>query len=172
MIAERKPDRAPGEIVAREMTVDDIPGVLAIDQQSFPNPWPEHTYRYELRENPAAHLIVLEEPAAGRIVGIAGYWLVVDEAHISTFAIHPDYRRRGLGRLLLAAMLADADRRGAVLATLEVRVGNEAAQRLYRSFDFRQVGRRRGYYRDNGEDALLMTATKLIHPGFDVQGGA
>jgi ribosomal-protein-alanine N-acetyltransferase len=140
------------------MRPEDIPAVMEIDRASFPNPWPENVYLYELRENRAAHLLVLVESPSGRIVGFVGYWLVVDEAHISTFAIRPDCRRRGLGAALLAGMLRDAAGRGAVSALLEVRAGNHSAQALYGRFAFREVGCRRGYYRDNGEDALLMTA--------------
>jgi ribosomal-protein-alanine N-acetyltransferase len=92
------------------------------------------------------------------VVGYAGYWFVVDEAHISTIAVHPEWRGRGVGEHLLVHLLGQALDLGAVAATLEVRVSNTAAQNLYRKYGFEQVGRRRRYYRDNGEDALLMTA--------------
>jgi len=95
------------------------------------------------------------------VVGYIGFWYVVDEAHISTLAVHPAYRGRGIGAQLLAAMLREAAGLGARLATLEVRVGNLAAQRLYLKFGFEEVGRRPAYYRDNAEDALLMTLAPL-----------
>ena len=154
----REQDAGNGEYGTREMQAEDIPAVMAIDRGSFPNPWPENVYLYELRENHAAHLLVLAHRDSCKIVGFVGYWLVVDEAHISTFAIHPDCRKRGLGGQMLAGMLRDAVARGAVSALLEVRAGNRDAQALYARYAFREVGRRRGYYRDNGEDALLMTA--------------
>jgi [ribosomal protein S18]-alanine N-acetyltransferase len=147
-----------GDYRTREMQPEDIPAVMEIDRVSFPNPWPENVYRYELRENHAAHLLVLAHRDSDVLVGFVGYWLVVDEAHISTFAVSPEFRKRGLGGVMLAGMLRDAVGRGAVSALLEVRAGNRDAQALYARFAFQVVGRRRGYYRDNGEDALLMTA--------------
>jgi ribosomal-protein-alanine N-acetyltransferase len=92
------------------------------------------------------------------VIGYAGFWFVLDEAHISTIAVHPDWRGRHVGERLLVAMLERALDLNAVTATLEVRVTNERAQNLYRKYAFDVVGRRKRYYRDNGEDALLMTA--------------
>lgn len=156
------------------MEVADIPQVADIDRLSFPLPWSSTSYRYELVENRAAHFIVaavpglesrrglfarlLRQPSAHLIVGYAGYWLVVDEAHIGTIATHPDWRGYGVGERLLVSLLRDALAHGAREAKLEVRVGNEVAQRLYRKYGFEEVGRRKRYYRDNGEDALLMNA--------------
>ncbi len=151
------PEKQP---TLRTMRLDDIPRVMAIDSLSFPNPWPESTYRFEISENPSAHLIVLEvekEDGGRHVVGFAGYWFIIDEAHISTLAVHPDWRGGGLGQLLLRELLREAARRGALSATLEVRLGNHVAQRLYGRHGFAVVGRRLGYYSDNGEDALLMT---------------
>lgn len=141
------------------MTEADIPAVVAIDRRSFPVPWSERSYRFELLENPAALLLVAEATAEpGRpVVGYVGLWLLGEEAHISTLAVDPAYRRRGIGRRLLRAALERAAAAGAQAVTLEVRVSNAAAIALYRSFGFQEVGVRRGYYRDNGEDALLMT---------------
>lgn len=161
MAKNRENHAGNGIYLARAMEPADLPAVMEIDGASFPNPWPESTYLFELRENHAAHLLVLVHRDSGKVVGFIGYWLVVDEAHISTFAIHPDCRRQGLGRVLLEGMLRDAKSRGAVSALLEVRAGNHEAQALYACFGFQEVGRRRGYYRDSGEDALLMTTTTL-----------
>jgi ribosomal-protein-alanine N-acetyltransferase len=149
-----------GKLLIRAMQPEDIPAVMAIDRGSFPNPWPENTYAYELRKNPASHLLVAQTREPPEVIGVAGYWMVVDEAHLSTFAVRPDRRRRGVGKLLLAALLRQAAGRGAVCAKLEVRAGNLAAQSLYRQFGFHVVGRRKGYYKDNGEDAVLMTADR------------
>jgi ribosomal-protein-alanine N-acetyltransferase len=156
----RLEDRA-GEFLIRPMQPEDIPAVMEIDRESFPNPWPENTYLYELRENRMSHLLVIQSRESSRLVGVAGYWLVVDEAHISTFAIRPDWRGRGAGAVLLDGILRQAAGLGAGSAMLEVRAGNLAAQSLYRKFGFQTVGRRKGYYKDNGEDALLMTADRL-----------
>lgn len=155
------------------MRLEDLPQVMAIDQVSFPQPWTEQSYRFELEENQNAHFIVaLETPApptAGwlqrwltpttprKVIGFAGFWLVVDEAHINTIAVHPHWRRQGIGEHLLRAILERARAIKAVSATLEVRVSNLPAQKMYAKFGFEEVGRRKRYYRD-GEDALLMTA--------------
>lgn len=147
-----------GEFLVRAMQPEDIPVVMEIDRDSFPNPWPENTYRYELRENPASHLLVIQPREVPSVVGVAGFWLVVDEAHISTLAVHPAWRGRGIGKILLVALLRQAASIGAESAMLEVRAGNAAARALYAEFGFRMVGRRKGYYKNNGEDAVLMTA--------------
>ena len=97
-------------------------------------------------------------PALRNVVGYAGFWFILDEAHISTIAVHPDWRGRRVGEQLFVAMLEQALDLSAVSATLEVRVTNDRAQGLYRKYHFEVVGRRKHYYRDNGEDALLMTA--------------
>lgn len=145
------------------MTLEDLPDVLEIDRVSFPVPWPERSYRFELIENPAAQLFVAEkaDEAESQVVGFIGYWLIGEEVHISTFAIHPDYRKQGIGESMMVRALRTARSRGAALATLEVRVSNWAAIHLYEKLGFEQVGRRAGYYRDNGEDALLMTLRRL-----------
>lgn len=150
-----------GEFLVRPMQPEDIPAVMGIDRESFPNPWPENTYRYELFENRTSHLLVIQSRENSQVVGVGGYWLVVDELHISTFAIRPDWRGRGVGSVLLDGLLRQAAGLGAASAMLEVRSGNLFAQSLYRKFGFQIVGRRKGYYKDNGEDALLMTAEKL-----------
>ena len=161
-------------VMIAPMELADVPQVAAIDQLSFPMPWSATSYRYELTENKAAHFIVaavsgfeskrgllarfFQQPAVRLIVGYAGYWLVVDEAHIGTIATHPHWRGQGVGELLLVSTLHEAMAHGALEAKLEVRVGNRVAQSLYRKYGFEEVGRRKHYYRDNGEDAVLMSA--------------
>jgi len=155
----------PPGIVLRGMRLDDVPAVAAIDRESFPLPWSESSFRHDLTANPAAHLIVAEDASGGvrRIAGYAGYWLVVDEAHLSTLAVAPAWRRRGVGEHLLRHAMDLAARQGAGMMTLEVRVSNVAARTLYRKLGFRVVGRRRQYYKDNLEDAILMTREPLHH---------
>jgi ribosomal-protein-alanine N-acetyltransferase len=155
------------------MTLVDIPQVLAIDRLSFPLPWSEISYQKELTENTNAHFFVavdgertgwqqwLGRPPQRRVIGFMGYWHIVDEAHISTIAVHPRWRRRGAGEELLVVALKHALSLGAVMATLEVRDSNRAARALYRKYGFEEVGRRKHYYRDNGEDAILMTAQPI-----------
>jgi len=155
------------------MESGDIAQVVEIDQLSFPLPWSAAAYRYELAQNEAAHFVVAldaasearppwlgwlaRRPTPRQVVGYSGFWYIVDEAHISTIAVHPIWRGRGVGESLLVNMLARALDLGAVAMTLEVRVSNYTAQKLYRKFWFEHVGRRKHYYRDNDEDALLMT---------------
>jgi ribosomal-protein-alanine N-acetyltransferase len=160
------------EVMVRAMQLGDLDDVLEIDRLSFPVPWPERSYRYELSENPASRLLVAEstypEP---RVVGFIGCWLIADEVHISTLAVHPTSRGHGIGRTLLEETLDLSARRGAEIATLEVRVTNATAINLYRKMGFEVVGRRLGYYRDNGEDALLMTVSGLRARGWGADGG-
>jgi ribosomal-protein-alanine N-acetyltransferase len=143
----------------RRMRVDDLPQVQAIDEISFSTPWPQNAYRHELLENPNAHCWVAE--IKGKISGLMVCWLIVDEGHIATIAVHPHQRGQGISKKLVVTSLADLISKGAVSATLEVRAGNLVAQNLYRYFGFQEVGIRKRYYKDTGEDALLMTSAPL-----------
>lgn len=147
------------------MRLDDLPHVLAIERVSFPAPWPESGYRYELTQNELAHYSVVRTPD-GTLIAYGGFWLLLDEAHISTLAVAPTWRRKGIGTLLLLALIEQAQALGAHVVTLEVRVSNLPAQNLYRRLGFRRVGRRKHYYHDNGEDALIFTTPPLDHPTY------
>jgi ribosomal-protein-alanine N-acetyltransferase len=143
------------------MQLGDVEQVHQIDQLSFSLPWPESAYRYELTQNVASASWVAEvvrPDGMTRVIGMVVVWLILDEVHIATIAVHPEYRRQGISQQLLAVVLRAALQRGARLATLEVRAGNQAALALYRRFKFEVVGRRPHYYHDNHEDALIMTA--------------
>ena len=146
----------------RPMTGADLPAVQLIERASFATPWPPHAYRQELEANRLAHYLVAT--LAGEIVAYGGIWLMVDEAHITTFAVHPRYRRRRIGERLLLSLLDLALDRHAREATLEVRLSNLAARRLYEKYGFRPVGIRPRYYSDNQEDALIMTTEPLAEP--------
>ena len=146
-------------VLVSPMELADVASVEAIELASFSAPWPPNAYRTELQTNRLAHYMVIR--VGSRIVGYAGLWLMVDEAHVTTFAIHPDWRRRRLGERLLLALLDAAFDRRAAEATLEVRLSNLAARRLYEKFGFRPVGIRPRYYTDNNEDALIMTTDRL-----------
>jgi [ribosomal protein S18]-alanine N-acetyltransferase len=154
--------RPPVRLVVAEMTAEDIPAVHAIESASFPTPWPPYAFRQELETNRLARYIVVR--AGERVIGYAGIWLMVDEAHMTTFAVLPAYRRRGIGGLLLVELMELAADLGAVVCTLEVRLSNAAARRLYQDFGFKPVGVRPRYYTDNGEDALIMTTDRLETP--------
>lgn len=147
-------------VIVRQMLLRDIPSVAAIDQQSFSLPWPETSYRYELQGNAASRSFVAES-ADHEIVAMIVSWLILDELHIATIATSPTHRRQGIGRQILIAALKDAQAAGARRAFLEVRAGNEVAQAMYRKLGFVCTGKRPGYYRDNGEDAVLMTLEPL-----------
>jgi ribosomal-protein-alanine N-acetyltransferase len=158
------------------MRIEDLDEVLAIERASFPHPWSRHAFAYELTENRVARLWVARPsgpsgpsegptpPGEAPIVGYLCLWVIADEIHVTNFAVHPDRRGRGLGRELLGTLLEVYRQQGATRAALEVRLGNQQARRLYDSFGFRQIGLRKGYYFDTGEDALLMEAA-LTPPG-------
>jgi len=161
------------------MQVSDLRYVMTIERTAFSSPWPASAYRYELTQNDMSTYLVLrlrhslygDEGHKPRgpwarhrpppILGYGGFWTIVDESHISTLAVHPDWRGRGLGELLLVALIEASILRGAAEVTLEVRVSNMVAQNLYRKYGFVEVGRRKGYYHDNHEDALIMTTPRL-----------
>ena len=169
----RKLQSQNGGFQLRPMRLDDVPVVAAIDQLSFPTPWSERTYRQELRENPAAYLYVAErqtkQSVYPEIIGYVGFWFIVDEVHISTIAVHPNWRHQGIGKSILEYALEQANRLGAELATLEVRESNKAAIELYRQFGFELRGRRTGYYVDNDEDALVMFKNHLEPQQYNVR---
>lgn len=141
------------------MTLDDIDAVQEVERSSFPVPWPANAFRHELTQNRNARYVVAR--SGDRIVGYAGLWLMVDEAHITTFAVHPDQRRQRIGERLLQRIFEVAEAMHAEWLTLEVRASNLPAQRLYEKYGFRRAGVRRRYYSDNNEDALIMWTERL-----------
>ncbi|RJP53186.1 MAG: ribosomal-protein-alanine N-acetyltransferase [Anaerolineaceae bacterium] len=150
--------------VIRRMTLDDLEQVIAIDQVSFSLPWPARSFRFELTDNPASRCWVAD--LDGKVIAMLVGWLIVDELHVATIATHPDFRGRGIGRDLLLRALHLAKAEGARKSFLEVREGNEVARAMYRKFGFVEEGRRKEYYKDNGEDAILMSLDDLDHlPG-------
>ena len=151
--------RPPVRLVIEPMRLADLPDVQAIEQASFTTPWPPHAYRSEIESNRLSTYLVARY--GDTLVGYAGMWLMVDEAHITTFAIHPAWRRRRIGERLLLSLLDLAVDRRAREATLEVRLSNLAARRLYEKYGFRPVGLRPNYYSDDREDALVMTTETL-----------
>ena len=156
--------RPPLKVVIEPMRLEDVDEVQRIEDASFSTPWPPNAYRSELMTNRLAAYLVIR--AEGRIVAYGGMWLMVDEAHITTFAVHPAWRRQRLGERLLLAFLDLAKDRHAREATLEVRLSNVAARRLYEKYGFRPVGLRPRYYSDNSEDALIMTTHPLDDRAF------
>jgi [ribosomal protein S18]-alanine N-acetyltransferase len=143
----------------RAMTIADLSAVQAIERASFTTPWPPQAYRQELESNRLATYLVAT--LGEDVVAYGGVWLMVDEAHVTTFAVHPRYRRRRIGERLLLSLLDLSLARRAREATLEVRLSNLGARRLYEKYGFRPVGIRPRYYSDNQEDALIMTTEPL-----------
>jgi ribosomal-protein-alanine N-acetyltransferase len=146
-------------VILRKMTLDDVEQVVAIDRISFSLPWPTSSFHFELTDNPASRCWVAESD--GRVAAMLVAWFIVDEIHIATIATHPDFRKQGIGKKLLSFTLQSAKDEGAVSSFLEVRESNDAAIMMYRKFGYIESGRREGYYKDNGEDAILMTLDSL-----------
>jgi [ribosomal protein S18]-alanine N-acetyltransferase len=152
----------------RRMTLDDVPAVHVIDMLSFSLPWPQRSFVFEVSSNPASRAWVAE--LDGQVVAMLVLWLIVDEAHIATIATHPDQRRMGIGERLMIEALTSACEQGARRAFLEVRAGNLGAQALYKKYGFVVDGVRPRYYKDNNEDAILMSLDGLehLHARFEV----
>lgn len=140
----------------RVMTAGDIEQIIAIEQEAFTEPWTAEAFLNELANNLFAKYIIAEY--AGEIIGYGGMWIIIDEAHITNIAIRSGFRGMGFGHLLLTEMKKTASCFGALKMTLEVRVSNNAAQRLYAKHGFEASGIRPNYYSDNGEDAIIMWA--------------
>jgi len=136
------------------MRPGDLDEVVTIERASFGMPWSRGAFLYEIEQNRVARCWVLRED--DRIAAYLCLWEIADELHVTNIAVHPALRRRGLARRLLGAILEDGRSRRLRAVTLEVRPTNDEARTLYESFGFRVVGRRRGYYYDTGEDALIM----------------
>lgn len=146
----------------KPLTVEQLPAVVELDRLCFGGLWTIEGYRQELF-SPTSNLLVVSVDAASQglkvnetLVGVGCLWAILDEAHITILGVHPDYRHQGLGQLLLEVMLQVSRRRGLKRATLEVKASNQAALSLYQKFGFQEAGRRRGYYKDTGEDALIL----------------
>jgi len=146
------------------MRYDDIGTVQQIEREIFISPWPRNAYASELSQNRQASYIVLRNN--GVIVGYAGIWRMVHEAHVTTIGVRASDQHRGYGTTLFAALVLRAYDMGARWMTLEVRASNLQAMRLYERFLFTVIGRRRGYYTDNGEDAVIMWSDSIHAPEF------
>lgn len=139
----------------RAIKPEDIAQIAQIETLCFAMPWSEESIRKDVTENVVARWLVVDD-GAGRVLAYAAMWFVLDEAHVCNVAVHPDYRGRGLGKLVFGALVNLAQENSMSLMELEVRRSNLVAQNLYHSFGFIDVGYRKRYYEDNKEDALLM----------------
>lgn len=138
----------------RRMTSEDVQAVMDVEKASFTVPWTEETFQKEMDDNPYAYYYVVEKE--GEIIGYCGLWLIIDEAHVTNIAIHPNHRGNKYGERLFRHTCEEAIAHGAIQLSLEVRVSNTAAQHMYRKFGMVPGGIRKRYYTDNGEDALVM----------------
>jgi [ribosomal protein S18]-alanine N-acetyltransferase len=166
---ENAPPASPPIVTLRHMRSDDVVAVLKIERLSFAQGWPATAFERELSQNKMARYIVLEgDGYAGvdGLLGFAGLWLMVEEAHVVTVAVAPAERGRGFGRLLVHGLLGLARDSGMLEATLECRVSNAAARALYGSYGFYEVGLRKRYYSNNQEDAVIMTTEPLASPAY------
>ncbi|MGI5898796.1 MAG: ribosomal protein S18-alanine N-acetyltransferase [Christensenellales bacterium] len=137
----------------RKMALSDVEDVLEIENASFYNPWSRKSVEKETLNKAAVYIVV---EADRRVRAYAGAWLVIDEAHITNIAVHPEFRGRGLGRAVTWELLLRCRDMGIAYAYLEVRVSNEAAIGLYKKLGFKILSVRKKYYEDNGEDAYVM----------------
>ena len=157
----------------------DIATVQEIEREIFSTPWPRNAYYRELASRSSAHYVVLrqegtvERPTGFHsaeldpsIIGYGGMWRMYDEAHVTTIGVRRDVQHHGHGRILFAGLVQAAYDMGAKWVTLEVRVSNENAMRMYEAFGFKVIGRRKGYYTDNGEDAIVMWSDSIHSPRF------
>ncbi len=160
MKLEPRPDLGHnGPLVIEPMTDADVKEVLRIEQQSFSTQWPSNAFYQEMHDNKLAHYYVGRVDK--RVVAYGGIWVILEDSHVTTIAVHPSYRGRKYGEIMLLKLLDEAIERGASWMTLEVRESNAVAQNLYRKYGFTTVSTRKGYYSDNNENALVMWAGNL-----------
>ena len=145
-------------LLFRAMTPDDVDAVAAIEEKSFAMPWKREDFWHEAKNELATYIV---GELDGKIIAYAGAWVSFNQAEVMSVAVDPDFRGQGVGTILFGELINRVKARGAKAITLEVRPSNTAAIKLYQSFGLKSVGRRRGYYLDNGEDALIMWNTKL-----------
>ena len=148
------------EPMIRPIREEDVSQIHEIEKACFAMPWSEESILHDVKENVVARWLVLDD-GEGNVLAYAGMWFVLDEGHITNIAVRKDYRGQGIGRLLTAGLMQYAANLGVTYMTLEVRRSNETAQNLYRSLGFIQVGVRKKYYEDNGEDALFMVCDHM-----------
>jgi [ribosomal protein S18]-alanine N-acetyltransferase len=173
------------QLAIEPMREGDVPTVQAIEREIFSTPWPRNAYYRELSSRNSAYYIVLRReggasgeglrpadarggspPSTDDIVGYGGMWRMYDEAHVTTIGVRHDLHHSGYGRVLFAGLVQAAYDMGAKWVTLEVRTTNENAMRMYEGFGFKVIGRRKGYYTDNGEDAIVMWSDSIYSPRF------
>ncbi len=149
-----------GTFAIREMTVADLPQVIAIEKTIFTQPWSENSFKSSM-SSPYTHFLVVEDESCGKIAAYCGYLQSLDEADITNVAVDEVYRRRGLARMMLEQLMADGRGQGIERYTLEVRVSNEGAIHLYEQLGFKTEGIRPRFYALPTEDAAIMWTPKM-----------
>ncbi len=142
------------EIVFTRADEEHVAQMYEIELKVFPTPWSYDSLYQDVCGHEIAYYIV--GLSNGKVISYAGFWFVLDEAHITNVAVRPEYRRKGIGKKMMELLLEEAKSRGVVSISLEVRVSNKAARELYKGLGFTVAGLRKKYYADNNEDALLM----------------
>jgi ribosomal-protein-alanine N-acetyltransferase len=154
------------DLKIKSLTSENLSAILELDQACFGGLWTMEGYQREL-DSPNSEFLGLFSPLVpAKLLGMGCFWGILDEAHITILAVHPQYHRQGLGQLLLYSLLETARDHGLERATLEVRASNVVAMSLYQKFGFKIAGRRKRYYQDNGEDALVLWLSELQCPQF------
>lgn len=153
----------PSRLTIAPMTNEHVRTVLRIESLSFSTSWPLNAFTSEINDNKLAHYFIgrLGSGEHAPLIAYGGIWVILEDSHITTIAVHPDWRGQRYGEQMLLHLLREAIERGAAWITLEVRESNEIAQRLYRKYGFTVVSTRRSYYSDNNENALVMWAGNL-----------
>lgn len=159
-------DKNKQAIEISPLTIADLEQVMEIEPVAFgSHHWTKQSFMNELL-NPSGYYYAAREAETERVLGYSGFWLIGEEAHITTLAVHPDHRRLYVGERLLINDIIQARKVGADWVTLEVRISNDSAQRLYGKYSFRSLGVRRNYYQDNDEDAMVLWTDRLSSPDF------
>jgi ribosomal-protein-alanine N-acetyltransferase len=157
---ESAPRSETERLVFRRACAEDVEEMARIEVASFPSPWPVSALWAEIsREDGIAYYTVARR--GGVLVGYAGMWYVAGEGHILTLAVAPAHRRQGIGERVLVRLIDEVAQRGGDRVYLEYRVSNLPAKRLYDKYGFRYVHTRTGYYRDTGEDAIVVALEDL-----------
>jgi ribosomal-protein-alanine N-acetyltransferase len=138
------------------METRDLPDVLAMENISFPNPWHETTFRGEIQNDDLSYPLVVIHRTLDKVIGYIVYWKIREEVQINNIAVHPDFKRMGIGEAILRDVIEEARGEGAHYISLEVRPSNAAARRLYAKLGFEFIGIRRNYYSNPDEDAIVL----------------